>query len=153
MASVANSTGDLNGFWHEHTATIDWCETNYQVTHYVAEFWNTVSNLVIILFPIRSLYWCYQHYFHKSQLKYQEKSLIFDIPLTIIACNMGLSLVGVGSWMFHMTLQYEMQLLDELPMVYGSGILIYTNYDLIVASFDYDAFLLKRKSLNMLKEI
>lgn len=35
----------------------------------------------------------------------------------IIFCS--LLTVGVGSWMFHMTLQYEMQLLDELPMVWG----------------------------------
>ena len=32
---------------------------------------------------------------------------------------LGLLTVGVGSWMFHMTLKYEMQLLDELPMVWG----------------------------------
>lgn len=30
----------------------------------------------------------------------------------------GLTLVGIGSWLFHMTLRYEFQLLDELPMVY-----------------------------------
>jgi dihydroceramidase len=35
------------GYWGEVTSTIDWCETNYEVTHYVAEFWNTLSSLFI----------------------------------------------------------------------------------------------------------
>ena len=39
---------------------------------------------------------------------------------------MGLLLItGLGSWMFHMTLWYEMQLLDELPMVWGSAGMVY----------------------------
>jgi len=33
--------------------------------------------------------------------------------------------VGLGSWAFHMTLLYSMQLLDELPMVVADMILIY----------------------------
>jgi dihydroceramidase len=34
-------------------------------------------------------------------------------------------LVGIGSTMFHMTLKYPMQLMDELPMIYGSCIFIF----------------------------
>jgi dihydroceramidase len=33
---------------------------------------------------------------------------------------LGFITVGVGSWMFHMTLLYEYQLLDELPMIYAT---------------------------------
>lgn len=33
--------------------------------------------------------------------------------------------VGIGSCAFHMTLLYYMQLLDELPMVFGNMLLIY----------------------------
>ncbi len=29
---------DFDGFWGKPTATIDWCESNYEVTYYVAEF-------------------------------------------------------------------------------------------------------------------
>jgi len=29
---------DLDGFWGKPTATIDWCETNYEVTYFIAEF-------------------------------------------------------------------------------------------------------------------
>ena len=38
---------------------------------------------------------------------------------------LSLLLVGIGSWLFHMTLLYEMQLLDEVPMVFGSAAIIY----------------------------
>ena len=37
-------------------------------------------------------------------------------------------ITGIGSWMFHMTLLYEMQLLDELPMVWGSCYMVYVHY-------------------------
>ena len=41
---------------------------------------------------------------------------------------LSLLITGVGSWMFHMTLLYEMQLLDELPMVWGSAYMVYCLY-------------------------
>lgn len=37
----------------------------------------------------------------------------------LIVC-VGFATVGIGSWMFHMTLLYEYQLLDELPMIYAT---------------------------------
>uniref|UniRef100_A0A8C9TWP0 Alkaline ceramidase n=1 Tax=Scleropages formosus TaxID=113540 RepID=A0A8C9TWP0_SCLFO len=42
---------------------------------------------------------------------------------------LGLAAVGVGSWCFHMTLQYEMQLLDELPMIYSCCVFVYCLYE------------------------
>jgi dihydroceramidase len=38
---------------------------------------------------------------------------------------LSLLVVGVGSWMFHMTLRWEYQLLDELPMIYCASIMLY----------------------------
>ncbi|KAJ1920066.1 alkaline ceramidase ydc1 [Mycoemilia scoparia] len=35
-----------------------------------------------------------------------------------ILCYLGMAMVGTGSWLFHMTLKYEWQLADELPMIY-----------------------------------
>ncbi|KAH0625255.1 hypothetical protein JD844_033631, partial [Phrynosoma platyrhinos] len=37
--------------------------------------------------------------------------------------------VGLGSWCFHMTLKYEMQLLDELPMIYSCCMFVYCLYE------------------------
>jgi dihydroceramidase len=41
----------------EPTSTLDWCEDNYEVTWYIAEFWNTLTNLSMI---VPSLYGIYQ---------------------------------------------------------------------------------------------
>ena len=42
--------------------------------------------------------------------------------------------IGIGSWMFHMTLQYEMQLMDELPMVYACAVFVYCLYEVTLWS-------------------
>ena len=36
------------GYWGDVDATIEWCERNYVVTPYVAEWWNTVTSLVVL---------------------------------------------------------------------------------------------------------
>ncbi|KAM9897872.1 hypothetical protein OXX79_006635 [Metschnikowia pulcherrima] len=95
-----------NGFWGVPTSTIDWCEENYVVSPYIAEALNTVTNsgfMVLAIFAIVHAW--------KNKL---EKRFI------LTAC--GFLLVGFGSWLFHMTLRYEYQLLDELPMIYATCI-------------------------------
>lgn len=89
------------GFWGPPTSNIDWCENNYEVTYYIAEFWNTISNIVLILLPFYAVYT-----FKKTG---HEKRILLTF--------LFFTLVGLGSWCFHMTLLYEMQLLDEMPML------------------------------------
>ena len=38
------------GFWIEHGAPsiVDWCEPNYVVSLYVAEWWNTLSSVPMV---------------------------------------------------------------------------------------------------------
>ncbi|CAL8305597.1 unnamed protein product [Gadus morhua 'NCC'] len=104
---------DRQGYWGRPTSTLDWCEENYVVSYYIAEFWNTVSNLIMILPP---LYGALQTYRDGLEFRY--------------TCSfLGLAAVGVGSWCFHMTLQYEMQLLDELPMIYSTCFFVYCLYE------------------------
>ncbi|KAI9225586.1 MAG: ceramidase [Piptocephalis tieghemiana] len=95
-------------YWTQ-TATMDWCEENYAACNYIAEFWNTTSNS---FFFILSIY---------GALMTHRLGLGHRFTLAYL----GIALVGVGSWLFHMTLIYEMQLLDELPMVYVVCILTY----------------------------
>ncbi|XP_064837737.1 alkaline ceramidase 3 isoform X1 [Oncorhynchus masou masou] len=106
-------SADRLGYWGRPTSTLDWCEDNYVVSFYIAEFWNTVSNLIMILPPI---YGAIQTYKDGLEFRYVYSFL-------------GLAAVGIGSWCFHMTLQYEMQLLDELPMIYSTCVFVYCLYE------------------------
>ncbi|KAI0348274.1 alkaline phytoceramidase [Trametopsis cervina] len=104
--TVLNSTHvhDLwdTQFWGPVTATLDWCEANYQFSRYIAELANTFSNLVTILFA------SYGGWLAKNA----------DLPPRYLAGWLGFALVGAGSFVFHATLQYSAQLADELPMIY-----------------------------------
>ncbi|KAK9463953.1 ceramidase [Lipomyces oligophaga] len=95
-----------DGFWGPQTSTIDWCEENYVVTPYIAEAMNTITNGMFIALAGFAIY-------NAVTQKHERR---------FILTAMGFALVGVGSWLFHMTLQYEYQLLDELPMIYATCI-------------------------------
>ncbi|XBW36421.1 hypothetical protein QEN19_002000 [Hanseniaspora menglaensis] len=98
--------------WGNVTSTIDWCEENYVQSSFIAEFCNTISNMTYILVA-GILY---------HRLTYKLNILEKRFKLTMI----GLLLVGLGSAMFHMSLRYDCQLLDELPMIYITCIPCYS---------------------------
>jgi len=101
-----------DGYWGNTTSTLDWCEINYEVSWYIAEFYNTLTNLAMIIPGIYGVY----------QVKANNLETRFLVSFIM------LFIVGIGSSMFHMTLQYWAQLLDELPMVYSSCTFIYSLY-------------------------
>ncbi|KAM4701416.1 alkaline ceramidase 3 [Discoglossus pictus] len=117
---------DRPGHWGAPTSTLDWCEENYAVSVYIAEFWNTVSNLIMILPPI-----------------YGAIQTVKDgLETRYVVAYLGLTAVGLGSWCFHMTLQYEMQLLDELPMIYSCCVFVYCLYECFKHRKSYNYLLL-----------
>ena len=90
---------DPVGVWGIPTASIDWCEQNYAVTPWVAEFWNTLSSLAMVAAGLLGLL---------TRRFGRGVRLAFGL----------LVLVGLGSIAFHGTLRFELQMLDELPMLY-----------------------------------
>jgi dihydroceramidase len=96
------------GWWGVPTSSIDWCEQNYRFTPYVAELANTVSSLVIVAVGL------FGAYVHRQRLEAR-----FLLAFAALAC------VGLGSVAFHATLQFELQLMDELPMLYLALIIVY----------------------------
>lgn len=44
-------------------------------------------------------------------------------------CALGIGIVGFGSFLFHMTLKFEAQLLDELPMIWASSFMAWSMLD------------------------
>lgn len=98
-----------DGFWGKPTSTIDWCEENYVYSYYIAEMTNTISNLMMIIPPLWGMFEVIKQGFERR----------------FVYCHFLVLIVGLGSWAFHMTLLYEMQLFDELPMVWGTCVLVY----------------------------
>ncbi|KAF2686628.1 alkaline phytoceramidase [Lentithecium fluviatile CBS 122367] len=91
-----------HGYWSPVTSTLNWCEEDYYATHYIAELVNTLTNLFFVFLAIKSIRSCIQNGHDKVW----------------IAAFFVLLFVGIGSFLFHATLKYEMQLLDELSMIY-----------------------------------
>lgn len=97
------------GFWSDWgaAASVDWCEPNYVHSLYIAEFWNTLTCLVLVGLGLEGMRrWA-------------------ALEPRIRAAYTALFLVGMGSVAFHGTLLAVSQAADELPMVYGSLIILY----------------------------
>eukprot|EP00003_Mantamonas_plastica_P028040 TRINITY_DN6205_c1_g1_i2.p1 TRINITY_DN6205_c1_g1~~TRINITY_DN6205_c1_g1_i2.p1 ORF type:complete len:309 (+),score=74.94 TRINITY_DN6205_c1_g1_i2:36-929(+) len=90
------------GFWG-FTASVNWCEPDYHVSPYVAEFWNTVSSAVMALVGLMGII----------------NGIKAGIPGRFIWGYLALNVVGLGSMAFHGTLLFEGQAADELSMMIG----------------------------------
>lgn len=104
-----DGAGDLTeGHWGAKTATVNWCEADYAVTRYVAEFWNSLSSLTIVVTGVFGIV---------MHVRAVEPRYIAAFAMFIV--------IGLGSAAFHGTLLRSMQLLDELPMVWANSVFIY----------------------------
>ncbi|KAI8872852.1 alkaline phytoceramidase [Ramicandelaber brevisporus] len=97
-------------FWGPPTGNIDFCEEAYQVSLYINEFWNTVSNLGYIALAAYGII-C------TSRLGLERRFYL---------CHLALMLVGFGSSAFHATLRTQEQMYDEVPMILGSAFILYS---------------------------
>jgi len=91
----------------------DWCEPNYLSLAYIAEPINTLSGALYFLPVIAGFR------FHRMK----DLSLSTKLNLIFVAW------IGVGTILFHATLRYTAQLLDELPIYY---VMISGTYMLLV---------------------
>jgi dihydroceramidase len=97
-----------DGFWGPPTASVDWCEANYVHGAYVAELFNTLSSLAIVAAGVLGV--C----LHRRLLEAR-----------FLLCFASVALVGLGSIAFHATLRFELQMADELPMLYSAILMVY----------------------------
>ncbi|KAJ6636716.1 Alkaline ceramidase 3, partial [Pseudolycoriella hygida] len=68
-----------HGYWGTPTSTLDWCERNYEVTPYIAEFWNTISNITIFLPPFFGIFQIYKLNLERSILSDIHQSIVYAI--------------------------------------------------------------------------
>ncbi|KAJ1762171.1 hypothetical protein LPJ58_000749 [Coemansia sp. RSA 1591] len=111
----------LVGYWGAVTSSMDWCEENYEWTPYIAEFFNSWSSLAMIVLG--------ECCARMNPTGNQAFTLL----------GRSITVVGIGSWLFHATLKYSMQMTDELPMLWSISIACYiavtTQYDINRAWF------------------
>ncbi|KAJ1896350.1 alkaline ceramidase ydc1 [Kickxella alabastrina] len=95
------------GYWGDITASVDWCEENYTWTPYIAEFFNSWSSVSMILLGEACA--------RMNPTNHRGFTLL----------GRSITIVGLGSWLFHATLKYSMQMTDELPMLWAISIACY----------------------------
>ncbi|RSL58816.1 hypothetical protein CEP54_007573 [Fusarium duplospermum] len=95
-------------FWGPQTSYLNFCEEDYVVTRYIAEFVNTLSSLTFVAYGIYGL---------------SRSSNSPTVPRWISYC--GLIGVGICSAGYHMTMKYHTQMSDELSMHLLTTPLIY----------------------------
>ncbi len=102
------------GYWGEITSDYDFCEKNYKVSFYVAEFFSAFSSIPIIIY---GMYFLNQCVLYKHDFKMYLSSI-------------GVIVVGIGSFLFHGTMKRTGQMLDEIPMLWCSLFMLYTSLSL-----------------------
>jgi len=102
-------TSPTPGFWGIPTSSVDWCEANYRYSPYVCELFNTLSSFAILLAGWVGA-WCHRR----------------GLERRFLLAFLALFVVGVGSIAFHATLRFELQMLDEVPMLWLALVMNYT---------------------------
>lgn len=90
-------------------SSIDFCEINYYITNYIAEFHNTWSSILMIIPPFIGLF--YSNPANELRTTFLFISLIFTF---------------IGSALFHATLKSFEQSLDEIGMLILNNCIFYS---------------------------
>lgn len=96
-----------DAFWGAVTSTVDWCEPNYVHSPYVAEWFNTLSCVPMLVLGFAG--WA----LHSTQ------------ELRIKLAFISIAIIGAGSIAFHGTLKASSQALDELPMLWSALVVLF----------------------------
>lgn len=96
---------------HNHlvTSNMNWCEEDYVVTPFIAEFFNTLSSIPVAMFGLHGVIHVVRH--GLGNLNALLHFLCF--------------IIGIGSMWFHSHLTSTGQAADEVPMLYCSSLMVF----------------------------
>ncbi|RYP23972.1 hypothetical protein DL765_000858 [Monosporascus sp. GIB2] len=121
------------GFFGAKTATLNFCEEastrisraytwrteyadqwfqDYAMSYWCAEVCNTLTNILFLWLGSRGIRSAYRNCH----------------PSVFIVGFVGYTVVGLGSTLFHATLKYPMQLVDELSMIYTTCLMCFATF-------------------------
>lgn len=84
------------------SSSIDWCETNYKKSIYIAEFWNSITSISFIFIPLILKYKYDESMNLKREYDFSRFTALF---------------IGLTSFYFHSTLSLLGQILDEASLL------------------------------------
>ncbi|KAK8576051.1 hypothetical protein V6N13_032631 [Hibiscus sabdariffa] len=102
----------MSSFWGPVTSTSEFCEKNYAYSLYIAEFYNTISNIFTILLAFIGLV-------NAARQRFEKRFTVLHVSNMILA---------IGSMLYHATLQRVQQQGDETPMVWEMLLYMYILY-------------------------
>lgn len=98
-----------DGYWSPVTSTLNWCEEDYYASFYCAEVVNCLTNLWFVYLGYKGII----------------NTLANNHDRVFLYAFGSYTFIGLGSFAFHATLKYPMQLLDELSMIYTTCFLAF----------------------------
>lgn len=103
--------GYVNGYWGPITSSVA-CERHYATSAYVGEFYNTVSNVPGIILGLIGL-------LNSMRQRFEKRFSILHLATIVL---------GLGSILFHATLQLAYQQSEETPMFWLMLMYFYVLY-------------------------
>ncbi|KAG9669233.1 alkaline phytoceramidase, partial [Aureobasidium melanogenum] len=108
LPAVAYRTEPLAPVFGNPTARANFCEEDFIVTGFNAEFVNTCSNAAYVIYAARTLRRL------PASASFAAKSIYY-----------GLALVGICSSLFHGLLKYHAQMADDTSMIVATSIVLH----------------------------
>ncbi|CAM1510243.1 Fc.00g005780.m01.CDS01 [Cosmosporella sp. VM-42] len=98
---IDGDTFSSSGVWGPSTSRANFCEEDYALTLYIAEFINSITNIAYVYYALRFMYGPGSHGLFAPRLDFMSISLL---------------VLGIGSFLFHASMQQALEFVDELSM-------------------------------------